>query len=285
MRAALTFALLIATTASAGPLQDLERAQRYFKSKQCDEAVPVLKDLLYPRPQLARTSELCEAHVLLGVCHYESGRREDAKSEFESCLAIDPTKTLEPLIFSQGQVRLFDEVRADVEARAERDRKLRELEEERDRLRRLAENTRNFETRSFGLNFAPFGAGQFQNSDRTKGILVAAGQGVTAATSLGVFLYLAGTYGLEAKVPLEDAASVRRMQQLQVGAGAAFFAIYAYSVIDGIWHFKPRVQVEVDPQLLEELKKKPPKKSASRVQVGPMLLPGGAGIGIVWEND
>jgi tetratricopeptide (TPR) repeat protein len=285
MRTALAIAALIATTATAGPLQDLDRAQRYFKSKQCDEAIPLLKNLLYPKPQLARTSELCEAHILLGVCHYEGARRDDAKSEFESCLAIDPSWKLEPLIFSEAQVRLFDEVRADVEARAERDRKLRELEEERERIRRLIENTRNFETRSFALNFAPFGAGQFQNGDRTKGFLVAAGQGVTGATSLGVFLYLAGTYGLEAKVPLEDAVSVRRMQQIQVGAGAAFFAIYAYSVIDGIWHFKPRAQVEVDPQLLEELKKKPAKKAASRVQVGPMLLPGGAGIGIVWEND
>jgi tetratricopeptide (TPR) repeat protein len=284
MRAALAIAILIATTATAGPLQDLERAQRYFKSKQCDEAVPVLKNLLYPKPQLARTSELCEAHILLGVCHYEGARREEAKSEFESCLAIDPSKKLEPLIFSEAQVRLFDEVRADVEARAERDRKIRELEEERERILRLYANTRNYETRSWGLNFAPLGAGQFQNGDRKKGILVAAGQGLTAATSLGVFLYLAGTYGLEAKVPLEDAASVRRMQQIEVGAGAAFFAIYAYSVIDGIWHYKPRVQVELDPQLREELKKKPPTKG-SRVQVGPMLLPGGAGIGIVWEND
>ena len=287
MRAALAIALLIATTATAGPLQDLERAQRYFKNKQCDEAVPVLKDLLYPRPQLARTSELCEAHVLLGVCHYEGGRRDDAKSEFESCLAIDPSKTLEPLIFSQGQVRLFDEVRADVEARAQRDRERRELEERNERIRQALENASQYETRSFGVNFAPFGAGQFQNGHRTKGFLVASGQGVAAATSLGVFLYLAGTYGLEAKVPLEDAASVRRMQQIQVGAGAAFFAIYAYSVIDGIWNFKPRVQVELDPAIREELMKAAPKKKAptTSLRIGPVLLPGGAGIGLTLESD
>lgn len=285
MRSALAIACLLATAASAGPLQDLDRAQRYFKSKQCDEAVPLLKNLLYPKPQLARTSELCEAHVLLGVCHYEGGRRDDAKSEFESCLAIDPEKKLEPLIFSEAQVRLFDEVRADVEARAERDRKLRELEEERERIRRLIENANNFESRSFGVNFAPFGAGQFQNKHDTKGVLVATGQGVSAAISLGVFLYLAGTYGLEAKVPLEDAQSVRRLQQIEVGAGAVFFALYGYSIIDGIWNFKPRVRVEVTPEMREELLKKKPTKSESRVQVGPMLLPGGAGIGIVWEND
>jgi tetratricopeptide (TPR) repeat protein len=288
MRLALAIlCLLVAGSALAGPLQDLERAQRNFKSKDCQSAVPILKDLLYPEPQLSRTSELCEAHTLLGVCHYEGGRRDDAKAEFEKCLAIDPSKTLEPLIFSEGQVRLFDETRADVEARAKRDRELRELEERNERIRRLLENTRNFESRSWAVNFAPFGAGQFQNGHRTKGILVATGQGLTAVTSLGIFLYLAGTYGLEAKVPIEDAASVRRLQQIEVVSGAAFFAIYGYSIIDGILNFKPRVQIEVDPALQKELEKTAPKptKTTSRLHFGPMLLPGGAGVGLVLEND
>ena len=286
MRYALTIAIVLVTTiAHAGPLQDLDQAQRNFRNKDCASAIRILKDLLYPRPQLARASDLVEAHVVLGACHYETGKREDAKAEFEAALALDPTKTLESISFSEGQIRLFDETRADVESRAERDRKLRELEDERERLRRMFENSRNFETRSWGVNFAPFGAGQFQNNHRTKGILVAAGEGVTAVTSLGVFLYLAGTYGLEAKVPIEDAASVRRLQQIQVGAGAAFFAIYAYSVIDGIVNFKPRVQVELDPQLREELRKSPKKKTASRIQFGPVLFPDGAGVGLVWEND
>jgi tetratricopeptide (TPR) repeat protein len=288
MRYALITALVIvASTAYAGPLQDLERAQRNFKTKDCQSAVPILKDLLYPQPQLTRGSELCEAHIVLGACHYELGRRDDAKDEFEKCLAIDPNKTIEPLIYTESQVRLFDETRKDVEARIERDRKLRELEEERERLRRLVENTRNFESRTWGVNFVPFGAGQFQNGHRTKGILVATGQGVTGVASLGVFLYLAGTYGLEAKVPLEDAAGVRRLQQIEVGTGIAFLAIYAYSVVDGILNFKPRVQVDVDPALLDELKKKQPKKTgaSSRIHFGPMLLPGGAGVGIVLEND
>lgn len=276
--------VIVASSASAGPRQDLDLAVRYFKNKDCQEAVPILKDLLYPKPQLTRSAEICEARVVLGACHYELGRREDAKSEFESCLAIDPTKSLEPLIYTEGQVKLFDETRKDVEARAERDRKIRELEEEKERLRRLAENTQAFETRSFALNFAPLGAGQFQNGHKTKGILVAGGQAATAATSLGIFLYLATTYGLEAKVPLEDATSVRRLQQIEVAAGAAFFAIYAYSIVDGIIYYKPRVRTEVDPALLQELKKKRPKQSSS-VRFGPVLFPDGAGVGIAWEND
>ncbi len=287
MRSALISALVLASSAAfAGPSQELDRAQKNFKNKDCPSAIPILKDLLYPRPQLARTSDLVEAHVLLGVCHYESGRRDDAKSEFEAALAIDPSKTLEPLIFTEGQVRLFDEVRADVEARAKRDRELRELEERNERIRRLLENTRTYETRSFGVNFGPFGLGQFQNNQRTKGVLFAIGQGSTFVTSAGIFLYLAGKYGLSAKVPIEDGASIRRLQQIEIGAGAAFFGLYAWSVIDGLLNYKPRVQVDVDPALLEELKKASPKTpKTSRIHVGPVLLPGGAGIGLTLESD
>jgi len=286
MRYALILIVLVAGVAHAGPEQDLDRAQRYFKARDCQSAVPILKDILYPSTKLGRDSLNCEAHIVLGACHYELGRREDAKNEFEQCLNLDPTKTLEPLIYTEGQVRLFDETRADVEARAKRDRELRELEERNERIRKLLENTRQYETRSWGVNFAPFGAGQFQNGHRTKGILVAAGQGLTGVTSLGIFLYLAGTYGLEAKVPLEDAVSVRRLQQFQVGAGLAFFAIYGYSVVDGFLNFKPRVQVDVDPALREELKKTAPKPTkTSRMEWGPILLPDGVGVGLAWETD
>jgi len=291
MRAALIAITLVgalAAGAHAGPAQDLERARTNFRNKDCASATPILKDLLYPRPQLARTSDLVEAHVLLGVCHFEGGRRDDAKSEFEAALALDPTKTLEPLIFTEGQVRLFDETRADVEARAKRDRELRELEEQRERFRRALANTRAYETRSYFVNFVPFGAGQFQNKQTNKGVLFAAGQGVTFATSAGIFLYLAGKYGLVAKVPLEDGPSVRRLQQIEIGTGAAFFAIYAWSVVDALRNYKPREEIAVDPALLEELQPKPAPKQTSlrdRIHFGPVLLPGGAGIGLSLEND
>lgn len=291
MRAALiaiTLLALGAAVAHAGPAQDLERARTNFRNKDCASAVPILKDLLYPRPQLARTSDLVEAHVLLGVCHHEGGRRDDAKAEFEAALALDPYKTLEPLIFTEGQVRLFDETRADVEARAKRDRELRELEAERERLRRLVDSTQAYESRSFMVNFAPFGGGQFQNNHRTKGFIAATGQGVTLVTSLGIFLYLAGNYGLEAKVPLDEAAGVRRLQQIQVGTGLAFYGFYVWSVVDGMLNYKPRVRTEVDPALLDELRKKPkPAKTSlrDRIDFGPVLLPGGAGLGLTLEND
>ena len=95
MRAAvIALVVSLVAVAQAGPLQDLDNARRSFKAKDWGSAQKVLKDLLYPQPQLAEQSSVVEAHILLGVCHYEQGRRDDAKAEFEAALALDPTKTL-----------------------------------------------------------------------------------------------------------------------------------------------------------------------------------------------
>ncbi|MBA3391127.1 MAG: tetratricopeptide repeat protein [Deltaproteobacteria bacterium] len=285
--------VLASRVATAGPSQDLDRARANFKAKDCPSAAPLLNYLLYPKPQLANPTDLVEAHVLLGVCHYEGGNREEAKTEFKAALALDPSKTLEPLLFTEGQVRLFNEVRADVEAQARRDAELRKLEEDRDRIRKFKESLRVVETRPYFVNFVPFGAGQFQNKQTAKGILFASGQGVTFGTSAGIFLYLATKYGLVGKVPLEDGPGVRRLQQIEIATGAAFFGIYAWSVVDALLNYKPREQVEADDSLLppdlRDFKKPTPQKKKTslrdRLRLGPVLLPSGAGLGLSLEND
>src|SRR4030095_14761329 len=114
---------------------------------------------------------------------------------------------------------LFDETRADIEARAERDAQLRKLADERERIRKYRESLVFVKNRSFVITFAPFGAGQFQNKQPWRGILFAAGQGLTGGISVGVFLYLAGKYGLVAKVPFADVESVHQLQQIEIGSG------------------------------------------------------------------
>ncbi len=292
MRAALIAVLVLASrSAGAGPSQDLDRARANFKAKDCASAAPTLSYLLYPKPQLANPTDLVEAHVLLGLCHYEGGNREDAKTEFQAALGLDPSKTLEPEFFTEGQVRLFNEVRADVEAQARRDAELRRLEEDRDRIRKFKESLRVVETRPYFVNFVPFGAGQFQNKQTAKGILFASGQGLTFGTSAGIFLYLATKYGLVGKVPLEDGPGVRRLQQIEIATGAAFFGIYAWSVVDALLNYKPREQIEADDSLLppdlRDFKKPTPKKTSlrDRLRLGPLLLPSGAGLGLSLEND
>jgi tetratricopeptide (TPR) repeat protein len=276
-------------TAAASPTQDLERARQAFREHDYDTAMKLATFLLYPEEKLALPADLVEVHVILGASNFESGRRSEAKAEFEKALQIQPDKTLTDLLFSEGAIRLFDQTKADLEARAERDAQLRKLADERDRIRKYRESLVFVERRSFGVNFVPFGAGQFQNKQPVRGVLFAAGQGLTGGISAGVFLYLAGKYGLNAKVPVVDGPGVRQLQQLEIGAGIAFFALYGWGVVDALLHYKVRVQIEGDDSLLPPSDEPKPavKKTArrDRLQLRPLLAPGSAGIALTWEND
>lgn len=293
--AAMALTAAAARDASASPTQDLEQARQSFRQHDYDAASKLATFLLYPDEKLALPVDLVEAHVILGASNFETGHRAEAKAEFEKALQIQPDKSLTDLLFSEGAIRLFDETKADIEARAERDAQLRKLADERERIRRYKESLVVVERRSFGVNFVPFGAGQFQNKQPVRGVLFAAGEGATGGISVGVFLYLAGKYGLNAQVPVLDGPGVRRLQQVEIGTGIVFFAIYAWGVVDSLLHYKPRVQIEGDDTLLPSLRdlpadrprKPPPKKTSvlDRLHVTPMIAPDGGGIGLSWEND
>jgi hypothetical protein len=290
----IVIAAVAASDAGASPAQDLDRARFSFREHDFDSAMKLATYLLYPAEKLAAPADLVEAHVILGASNFETGHRIEAKNEFEKALQIQPDKILTDKLFSEGAIRLFDETKADIEARAERDAQLRKLADERERIRRYRESLVFVEKRSFVVNFAPFGAGQFQNKQPGRGILFAAGQGLTGGISVGVFLYLAGKYGLVAKVPFPDVARVRELQQLEIGTGVAFFAVYAWGVVDALLNYKPTVQIEGDslPPSLRDLPQektaRPPARKTSaldRLHIHPMIAPDIAGIGLTWEND
>jgi hypothetical protein len=280
-----------AAAANASPTQDLERARQSFRAHDYQNARIVATYLLYPDAKLAQPVDLVEAHVILGASDFETGNRTEAKIEFEKALQIQPEKTLTDMLFSDGAIRLFDETKADLEARARRDSELRKIADERERIRKYRESLVVVERRSFGVNFVPFGAGQFQNKQPTRGLLFAAGQGITAGVSIGIFVYLAGKYGIVANVPTADVPGVRQLQQVEIGAGVAFYALYTWGVVDALLHYKPRVQVEGDDSLLPPLTEPDAKKPRARtslrdrLHLAPMLSPHGAGLGLTWEND
>lgn len=294
---AVVAAVAIAAPAEASPRQDLEQARQSFRQHDYDSARKLATFLLYPDEKLAMPDDLVEAHVILGASNFETGHTAEAKLEFEKALQIQPEKSLTDLLFSEGAIRLFDHTKAEIVEREERDAQLRKLADERERLRRYKESLVIVEKRSFVINFAPFGAGQFQNKQPTRGLLFAIGEGITGGTSVGLFLYLSGKYGLNATVPVLDGPRVRQFQQIEIGTGIAFFAIYSWGVVDALLHYKPTVQIEGDDSLLPLLHdlppdapvkpKRPPRKTSllERWRVTPMIARDTAGIGLTWEND
>jgi hypothetical protein len=234
--------------------------------------------------------------VNLGVCRVETGDETGAKLEFEKALEIDPNKQLDPLLITNKRaIELFDDTKADIRTRKEREAAKRREFEEAERIRKFRESLIGVKDNPYWLNLVP-PFGQFQNRHYLKGGLIAVGEVATLATSVGIWYSLVRQYGIRSdRVPPEDGPRVRRMQQIQVATGVAFFLIYGYGVIDGHIYHKTKTRIDVDETLLppewqDPTKKQkpatPPKKTSlrERLQISPMITPDGVGIGIGWEN-
>lgn len=306
MRVALTTAatlvvllsLLVARApASAAPADELVTARQHFRASDFVAALPTLNFLLYPTPRLANTDDLIEAHTLLGACSFATGDRATATREFEQALFLSNDVNLDPLLFSTETIRHFDQTKAALAARNLRDAETRALAEERERLRKYRESLIVYEVRSYYVNFVPFGAGQFQNRQVGKGIFFAGTQLATGGTSLGIWLYLVGKYGYGGRVPPEDASFARRLQQIEIGTGAAFLGLMAWGVVDSLVKYQPRVQVSSDDTLMPPAPSAPsalvPKQRNSdgavttgtanfEYHVSPTVLEGGGGGLSLW---
>ena len=306
MRAALIALALVALVPAASadgqvvkaltPAEKLQQARQLFRAKEWRQSLGILKDLLYPTSELSRRDDVVEVHMLLGSCHVLLGERADAVKEYEQALDLDFERGMNEELYPEPAIKLLEETRERMRENRAAEAKRREIAEREKRLQEYIDTIGVYETRSFSQNFFPFGFPQSQNGHRTKAWIVGGAQATSFAVSVGSFLYLAAKYGLQAKVPREDGPSVRRIQQLEIGAGVMFFAFYGYSVIDGIIYYKPTRVIKGDDSIrdLLDLDKAPqpptkakPRKTSFRnsVRFGPLLSPTGVGIGVAWETD
>lgn len=290
-RALIVVALAMSSVANASPTDDLAQARADFRKHDCDSALKTLSALLYPHELLALPGDLIEAREMLGACYFDAGRAEDAKTEFDKALQIDPATTLDPSFFSTGAQHLFDEAKADLETRRAKEAEVRKLQEERERLQTIRENLVYVEKHHYAYNFFP-PLGQFQNGQTTKGYLFAAGEGLTLSGSVGIWLFLVSKYGVNCPhcVALNDAGGVLHLQEAELGLGIAFIGLYVYGVIDSVRNYKAQVQLDdrsMPPELLRELdkgRKKQPTSFLQRFRVGPIATSNGIGLGIGWEQ-
>lgn len=299
-----TLAAIVAAAApaAASPAEELSTARDAFRRRDWMAALPVLSALLYPTPRLASVEDLFEAHVLLGMCAFESGDRPTAAREFDEAIYLDSERQLDTVLFSDGAVALYEERRTAIAERNRLEAEKRALALERERYRQLLAAMVVVEKRDYYVNFIPFGAGQFQNRQTTKGILFASAQGVTGALSAGIWMYLVGSYGLSGQVPHDEANTVRRLQQVEIGAGAVFLGLAAWGVVDALVNYKPSVVRRPDESALppdlrlrdpapREPRPGPPPPSgpeparppATTFRLAPTPLPGGGGVVMSWE--
>ncbi len=278
--AAVAIVAALAARAHATPSQELDAARDLFRAGQFADAVPKLNYLLYPQARLSQEDDLLEAHVLLAACTFEAGDRVTARREFEEALSLQRDLTLDSLLYSSAAVDFFDDIKADLEERERREAEQRRLAEENERLQARLAAMVVYETRPYYVNFIPFGAGQFQNDDRTKGLFFAATQGVTGGVSAAIWLYLVTEFGLPGEVPPERVNSARLLQQIEIGVGGVCLGLMAWGVIDSLLHYKPSVRVAPDKSMLTP---EPAPKPTSSLRLDPEVFAGGAGLSLTWE--
>jgi len=266
---------LLLVLALATPEADVKRARDRYEFGAYGDAAFAARDLLARNPSLPDPVAI-EAWRILGLAEYQLGDKPAARQAFIHLLSIDPDQVLDPFLVPPPIVEFFDKVRAEAEPELaplrEQKRRLQEQERLADEARRrlLAEE----EARSgppskvilvqehiYMLNFLPFGVGQFQNGDTTKGIVVAVSQVVFAAVNIGaIFAHNAiaqdssrrcsvstTTNCSNPPIPDSDRQLLSNIDTVKYVSAGLFWAMYVYGVADALVHYVPRIETELTP--------------------------------------
>jgi len=267
-------ALLLAL-ALATPDADVKRARDRFEFGAYADAAGAIREVLSRTPDLPEPLAI-EAWRILGLAEYQLGDKGAARAAFVQLLSIDPDQVLDPFLVPPPVVDFFDNVRAEAEPELaplrERRKQLKEQERLADEARRrlLAEEMIRsgppskiiiVQEHIFMLNFLPFGVGQFQNGDTTRGIIIAVSQVVLGAVNLGaIFAHNAiaddpsrrcsvssATNCSNPPIPDSDRALLQNIDVVKYVSAGLFWGVYVYGVADALIHYVPRIETEITP--------------------------------------
>ncbi len=269
-------------SAHATPTEELQAARESFRAGDYDAAIGKFSALLYPTSRLARASSIAEAHLLLGVCFFETGRKDSAEREFEEALFLDDSLTLSDTLFSNDAIAFFSVVLSKQQKSAVDAAEKERLARKKQALNRAFQNLVVLEKRRYWVNIMPFGAGQFQNGDTKKGTAFFVAEALTGGATVGIWSYQVIKYGFGGRVPRDEIDTVNTLQIIQIGAGAAFWGILAWGIIDSLANYEHAVKREADPSLLKDLEKIFENES-SGVSLVPLIGPETQGVSLAWE--
>lgn len=176
--------------------------------------------------------ERAEAYRILGLSLFYQDRQPEARAAFLTYLRAEPDAHLDPALVPPEAITLFEDVRA---------RNLAEIESLRPKPKKK---------RYLLLNLVP-GAGQFQNGDRGKGIVIAAGMGTLLAANIGSYYWLRSNCDNETRVcgdvDGDDARTARNFQTVNLLSGVGAIGLFAYSVVDGYLGYRAAETAENNP--------------------------------------
>jgi hypothetical protein len=308
-RALIAWTSIVATVALAAPalaaaVNELAKARAEYARSQYQRTVDLLVPVLNDPRQIADLTDedAIEAHKLLGLSYFflsQTARVDDrprmlesAGIQFASLLFIDPDYVLDAAVEGPEAVQYFDAIKRDQSQQLAKIREQKRLDEERKtRPQRERVVLTVVHDPSAWENFVPFGYPQFANGQTEKGAILLGIQGVAFGTSAFFYLQQAFKYGWPVgRLPSnpDEVSTIRTEQYIQIGAGALFFAAYAFGVYDGFKHQRPSRITSEDirpiryPDHDKDDDKGDDKKSS--LQLVPLITDDAWGLGVTWER-
>jgi len=306
-------AIVATTLALASPAADeLDRGKNAFGRAEYTRAIGILRPLLYPDIRLDSEGDVVQVHRMLGVSHLFENQPDEAKREFRKLLELRPDYHFDPLLDPPRVVEFFNGVRREEEgeiatleaARKKRDANLAARRQQEADARCAAQTHVIIQkNNSYGVNFVPFGAGQFQNGQRGKGWAFLGVEAALGAVSLGAFVTNFALFGASHQRRCLDPTTSgdttgmarncmnidhseedlsRNLLRLQVVSGGLFFVTAAWGIIDALHGFKPTVSSETEPPPSGAATSPGTAGAAARLRVGPLPIPRGSGLGVAW---
>lgn len=278
--AVLLLALPVEAAPSMSPQNALQQSKLAIQRHEYKEAEDTLKPLL---DQFPTEDGLIEAHRILTSSYFFQKKMPEARQEVIALLALRPEYKLDPVLDPPVLVSFFESVRkeqserlAEIIKRQEEENERIRLEEERRRAEERAKAQRIYVLKEVHKNsrwiaMLPFGIGQAQNGNKPLAALFASSELAFGATSLALWITVLEKYPGGQVQPFEQTTATT-LSALQIGFGAAFWAMAVAGVIEAQARFVPEIvrtrEVPVQKRQPSSTWKVLPLLSPSQVAVG-----------------
>jgi hypothetical protein len=181
-------------------------------------AVDQLLRPLMPPASLDRADE-AEVYRLAGLAAFFLGRLDEAEARLLAYLRLDIDARLDPAVVPPEAITYFENIRAKHSGE----------------LRALRPKPRRY----MALNLLP-PAGQFQNGERTKGIIVGASLAALIAAHVTTYFVLRDWCNPDDLTCDSHAGAANTLRAINITSGVGAIVLYAYGVVDGIRHYRRR---------------------------------------------
>ena len=212
----------------------LKQAKAAFQKNDCKAVIQLVGNRDLSR-EMEDESQFTEAYRLLAICYFRSGLSLEAERELKNLLFIKPNYELDGFSTPPPLLNTFQELKKQT---LEKSKELEKAKEKASDKPLMTEKETVYRRNSITLRFLPFGLSQFENSQTTKGALLAAAQTSFLGANVGLYWWK------RSMMPTSpyNLSNYNLAQNLQFVALGAFLGAYLYGVVDAFLNQPPIVK-------------------------------------------